>query len=109
MIELFDGLPAPQETIEQRFEAFRAANPYVEVRLRELALQEKHAGNFCSISFLFDELRRERLATTGKKYVLDNSFASYYARRLMATTSELADYFHIRALHPKTRKILART
>ena len=109
MIELFDGLPAPQETIEQRFEAFRVANPHVEVRLRELALKEKSAGNYCNISFLFDELRREHMATTGKKYVLDNSFASYYARYLMATTEELADYFKTRSLHPKTRKILARS
>lgn len=104
---LFEPLPqtvAPDvdrdASIQERFEAFHAANPHVYERLVRLALQLKRQGRqHFGIKALIEFLRFSyALQTTGEPYKLDNRFSSRYARYIMETVPELDGFFETREL-----------
>lgn len=104
---LFDHLPPlvrppsePRATLQQRFEAFHAANPHVFFQLRRMALDMKRRGvRQYGIGGLFEVLRwRYAVQTQGDEYKLNNNWRSRYARLLMDTTPELAGFFETREL-----------
>lgn len=86
------------ETIQERFEAFHAANPHVYVALRNLAVSYKRAGaRHGGMKMLFEVLRyRSALRTQGDPYKLNNVFTPLYARLLMEREAELAGFFELR-------------
>lgn len=84
-------------TLQQRFEAFHAANPQVYDALRGMALAMKHRGMArYSVKALWEVLRFQAIATHGDAYKLNNSYASAYARLLMEREPELAGFFETR-------------
>jgi hypothetical protein len=86
-------------TLEQRFEAFHAANPHVYASLRRLALDAARRGKQVGIKMLFEVLRWEATLATddpASAYKLDNGYTSFYARRLMDNEPELAGFFETR-------------
>lgn len=103
---LFDLSPlvAPQyprrATIQERFDAFHAANPNVYQALRTLAYGllkrgVKHYG----MKGLYERLRWEyAIQTGGEPYKLSNDFTSRYARLLMDNEPLLRGMFDLREL-----------
>lgn len=80
-------LPAEGKTLSDRFEDFDCNNPHVFANLRILAETHGRRGERISVKLLFEELRNlYRISTTfsenGGEYALDNSFTSFYARKL---------------------------
>lgn len=109
---LFDAPPAPppqprEPTLQERFEAFHAANTQVLqglVRLARELVDRGHRG--FSIAMLFEVLRWQRLMATtdsSSPYRLNNSYRSRYARLLHELHPELAGHLELRTLHtPET-------
>lgn len=102
---LFDGhpefvAPAPRLTLDEAFDAFHAANPFVYDALCELARRMKARGmEKIGVGFLFEVLRWEWIiATDSADYRLNNNLRSRYARRIMAQEPDLAGVFEIREL-----------
>lgn len=102
---LFEPLPPLRkpdyqktDTIEQRFNAFHAANPVVYRELRTMALGIKRRGTTrYGIAGLFEVLRyRWSLQTSGDSFKLNNNFRALYARLLMDNEPELVDFFEVR-------------
>ena len=109
MSELFDELPEPQETIEQRFNVFVKQNPRLTQELIYLALYYKRHRVKAGIKKLFEDVRTNPavMIKDGKPFKLNNDYSSFYARYLMDTVPELRGYFELRHQSPKTRKVLA--
>ena len=111
---LFDGLldlelaptmaPAlPQNarfpTIQERFEAFHAANPHVYTAMRQLALGMKQRGETrWSTKAIFEILRWAWLMRTADPsgFRLNNIYTAGYARLLMEREPLLAGFFETR-------------
>lgn len=92
---------AKEATIQERFEAFEAANPHVYVALRTLAFQMLNAGvRAYGIKGLFEICRWQlSMQTNGKEeFRLCNSFSSRYARLLVERNPELDGFFELRSL-----------
>lgn len=86
----------PEMTIQERFEAFHAANPHVYRLLRSLALEMRNIGIHRSgVKFLVERLRWDYLVQTRgrEKFKLSNDFTSRYARLLMAQEPALEGFF----------------
>lgn len=86
-------------TIQERFQAFDAANPHVYRALREIALNLKRAGHErYSIKGLFEVLRFDYSMRTASDdgFKLNNIFSSRYARKLMDEEPELRGFFETR-------------
>ncbi|KAB1989815.1 hypothetical protein ACWD4F_07550 [Streptomyces aureus] len=87
-------------TIQQRFEAFHALNPWV---LRSLARMtadcaEKGFGRI-GIGMLFELLRYQYgAATRGDVFALNNDYRSRYVRLLLDEHPEWSPLFEVRAL-----------
>lgn len=94
---------AKEATIQERFEAFHAANPHVYESLRALAFQMFRAGvTRYSVKSLFETLRwHYTLSTRGDTFRLNNDFTSHYARLLIEQQPELAGFFEVRALRER--------
>lgn len=92
-------------SIEMRFEAFHAANPWVYDELVRMAREAHRAGRErIGIKMLFEVLRwRWTLHTTdpSSKFKLNNSMTSRYARRIMRENDELAEIFETRELRTR--------
>ena len=103
-LTLFDVADVPtlpgEPTIEERFEAFHTANPWVYDALVHLARQEVHeVGGKVAIDYLFNVLRwHHRRQTHGDTFRLNNNFRSRYARRIMAHEPDLNGVFETREL-----------
>jgi hypothetical protein len=104
---LFDSDPrfapvAPAPTIEERFQAFHQANPWVYRALVTLARRRTAVGiRRIGIGMLFEVLRWEwQGATTDPNaaFKLNNSYRSRYARLIAANEPDLADVFEQREL-----------
>lgn len=102
---LFEPLPpmvAPTyqkgDTIEQRFNAFHAANPKICEALRRLALDmRRHGMSRWSINAAFEVLRWQVAITTNSAdFKLNNDFRSLYARLLMDSDPLLDGFFETR-------------
>lgn len=92
--------PKPGETIEERFEAFHAANPHVAETLAQMALELRRRGwKRYGIAALWEVLRFQRAMQTdsNEPYKLNNDFRALYARLLMQQYPELDGFFEIRA------------
>lgn len=91
-----------QRSINQRFLDFHAANPSVYTELCDMARQLKARGyHRIGIELIWSAFRWNRMMrTTADEYgfKLNDHFRSRYARLIMATEPDLADFFHTRVL-----------
>lgn len=87
-------------TLEQRFDAFHAANPHVYQELRRLALQlTRHGHRRIGIGMIYEVLRWQYILSTkdtDNDFKLNNNYRAFYARLLMDTEPELAGVFETR-------------
>lgn len=87
-------------TLEDRFEAFHAANPWVMDALVTLARDMRAQGHrTIGIGMLFEVLRWQHARSTSDPhsgFKLNNSYRALYARRIMDTHTDLADVFNLR-------------
>lgn len=93
----------PKQTIQERFEAFHAANPQVYEELVRLATRVRRRGHSkYSIDPLLAVIRFQRDTAVngdaGKPFKLNDHFTSRYARLLMEREPELAGMFETRRL-----------
>jgi hypothetical protein len=96
-----DPLPFPtDDTLQARFEAFHAENPWVLERLEHLTGEWLRTGHDrLGIGMLFEVLRwQHRLDTRGDKFKLNNSLRSRYARALIDRHPEWVDVIETREL-----------
>lgn len=88
-------------SLQERFEAFHAANPAVYEELRSMALTMQARGfRKWSIKAAWESLRY-RLAVQGDKasaYKLNNDYHALFAREIMRNTPQLAGFFVTREL-----------
>jgi hypothetical protein len=88
-------------TIDERFEAFHAANPDVYAELVRLARRAKARGHRrMGIELCFGALRWNRLMqTTGERgFKLNDHFTSRYSRLIQEREPDLDGFFETRAL-----------
>jgi hypothetical protein len=88
-------------SIQQRFEDFDAANPWVYLELVRMARQARANGaRRLGIGQLFEVLRWQTAMTTRSwdGFKLNNSLRSRYARMIMDREPDLADIFETREL-----------
>jgi hypothetical protein len=102
---LFDETPllvleTPGATIQERFESFAAANPWVLTALERLTAQWLASGHSrVGMKMLTERLRWEfGIRTRGDAFRLNNSYTSRYARVIIARHPEWADAFETREL-----------
>ena len=83
---------------DPKFWQFHADNPEVYEELRGLAIQLHRAGRMqYGIMALLNVVRWQRaLQTTDPEYKINNNFAPFYARLLMARESDLRGFFELR-------------
>jgi len=100
---LVQPVVSPEATIEERFEAFHAANPHVFDILRSVALQLRKRGiKHYGMKGIFEGLRWEStLRTSGEPWKLNNDYTSLYARKLMDEVPQLDGFFELRERRPK--------
>jgi hypothetical protein len=106
-LTLFDTAPqlvrvAAAETIQDTFEAFHKANPWVYVALVRLA-RDLHRRGYTriGIGMLFEVLRWHYFRATRDEhsdFKLNNNYRSRYSRLIMDREPDLADAFEIRRL-----------
>ncbi len=104
----FDADPAGETdleplTIQQRFEEFHAAHPWVATKLVSLARQGLARGETkLGIGMLWEVLRWETLTADDLQDVrgakLNNDYRSRYARMLMDEHDDLVGVFDVRGL-----------
>ena len=106
-LTLFEAWPeyvepehAPEATLDERYEAWIAANPWVLTALAELALDEvRHGATKLGAKALVEILRWHHLrATRSDVFRINNSFVSRLSRDLMARNRSLDGMFETRAL-----------
>lgn len=87
------------EVARARFEAFHARNPHVYQALADeaLDLRQKRPGARTGITLLTNAVRWSWLKTTGDQFRINNDFAPFYARKLMAEYPQLEGVFETRA------------
>ena len=96
---LTQPLYAPGMTLEERFEAFHAANPHVADALESLAAQWLSRHRKVGVKSLGESLRwASGLQVEGDPYRINNSYLSRYARLLIERHPEWADAIETRAL-----------
>ena len=89
----------PDATIQERYEAFDAANPWVKASLIVLLEDAKEHGEpGLSIRGLFERLRWSHVATTDHPWKLNNNYTSRYARTILEERPDLAEMFRVRDL-----------
>lgn len=97
------GTQRPPATIQEAFDRFHQANPWVAVELRGMALDLVDAGHErVGIGMLFEVLRwRYMRATTdtSSTFRLNNNYRSRYARLLADECPALDGVFETRRLH----------
>jgi hypothetical protein len=90
------------ETIQEKFEKYHADNPDVYVLLVKLARQWVAAGHSkLGIKTLIERLRWEFHVTAVRDvdgFKINNNYAPYYARKIMAEYPELDGLFETRML-----------
>ena len=96
---LTQPLYAPGMTLEERFEAFHAANPHVADALESLAAQWLSRHRKVGVKSLGETLRwASGIQTDGDPYRINNSYLSRYARLLIERHPEWADSIETRSL-----------
>lgn len=89
------------QSLADRYEAWRDANPWILTALYELARDElEHGAERLSIGHLVEVLRWHHVrATRGDTFRINNSYRSRLARDLMARNRLLDGRFETRTLH----------
>lgn len=100
MAPLVDTPPTVGLTIDEAFEQFHAANPWVYDALvtltRDYTTRNKRR---VGIKMMFEVLRWQyHRRTIGDTFKLNNNFSSRYARKIMAEHEDLAEAFETREL-----------
>jgi hypothetical protein len=101
---LFDDVPddGPPRTIQQRFEAFHAANPAVYRKLCELTTDLVAKGRTrLGIGMLWEVLRWHWMMTTAdaaSDFKLNDHYRSRYVRLMLAERPEWDGVFELRNL-----------
>lgn len=92
--------PDPTLTLDERFEAFHAANPWVEQAIIALLDDAQHRGmTRFGVKAAFEVLRwRWGRATYGDAWKLNNSLTSRYARHILERRPDLAPMIELRKL-----------
>ncbi len=94
--------PDRDASIQERYEAFAAANPHVYRRLVQLARDLVARGHRkVGMKMLFEVLRWEHAMTTDdptSDFKLNNDYTSRYARDIMDAEPDLDGVFEIRRL-----------
>ena len=97
--------PEPSEeklTIQEQFQRFHEANPWVYLELKKLAMQLKARGHKkIGMKMLFEVLRWNfymQAEDPTSPYLLNNNYTSRYARLLAANVPQLANTFEQRTL-----------
>lgn len=86
-------------TIQERFEAFHAANPEVYVAMVSLSRRAKAHGRRPGVKAVWEMLRASlAVEHRDKDYQLNNNFTSRYARLVMEREPDLAGFFEVREL-----------
>lgn len=87
-------------TITDRAEEFHTDNPWVLEELARLAIELKNDGyERWSVDGLLHTIRfasRRRINRDGSGFRINNSFSSFYARKLMQEYPELQGFFELR-------------
>ncbi|MFE5089476.1 hypothetical protein [Streptomyces sp. NPDC056638] len=93
-------VPVDGQSIQDRFEAFHALNPWVLRHLETLTADAIERGfQRIGIGMLFELLRyRYGEATRGDEFRLNNNFRSRYVRLLIEDHPEWRSFFELRAL-----------
>lgn len=95
--------PDPNQfaTLDERFDAFHQANPWVADRLEQMTDQlVANGARKVGIGMLFEVMRwQSYLRTTGDDFKLNNSYRSRYARLLIDRRPEWVHLFELRRLH----------
>lgn len=88
------------ETIDDRFQAFHQANPWVADELEKLSdVEYRHGDGRIGIKYLIEVLRwNYRRGTTGQPFRISNDYSSRYARLLVDRRPEFATLFEVREL-----------
>ncbi len=108
MSELWDELPEPQETWEQKARVFIKENPDIIAEFVRMALYWKRNGVRRGVKAIAEDYRYSPKGERGSgKYKWNNNYTATVARHLMDTVPELRGYFELRHQSPKTRKVLA--
>lgn len=90
---------APDATLQQRFEAWLAANPWVVPTVERLVQRLVDAGRTrVGIKQVWEVLRYEYGATTGDEFRANNSWTSRMARLLIELHPEWEPLIETRAL-----------
>lgn len=95
-----------EATIDERCDAFIAANPKVWKCFVNICLEVKRAGvRQWSSKAAFEVMRyMATLQSVGEDFMLPNDFTSRFARRAMKEAPELAGFFETRMLREKNRE-----
>lgn len=107
---LFDAPPiyvrppyVPKATLQEQFDAFHRANPWVATALLRLAVDLlNHGQSSFGIGLLYERLRWELLRNgamgTGTGFMLNNNHRSRYSRLLVQMDPALDGVFEMRKL-----------
>ncbi|MFI1563839.1 hypothetical protein ACH4ZX_12400 [Streptomyces sp. NPDC020490] len=100
--------PPGGASLDERFDAFHSAHPWVYEALEELMVEwVKSGGGPIGIKALFEQLRwSSRQVDGGEPFRLNNNFTSRYARLLCARHPEWAGVFQLRHLRTRGRREL---
>lgn len=95
-------------TVQEKFEAFHAANPHVYSLFKRFAYELLKTGaKKISSKLIIERIRWEcHVATTGagwhieasKKFLIDNRFTAWYARKFIEDFPKLATRFELREI-----------
>lgn len=97
--DLVEPLYERDATIEERWEAWSAANPWVLPTVERLIADWLAAGHRrASLKQVWEVIRYEYGRTTGDRFKANNDFTSRAARAVLARHPEWADAIETRAL-----------
>lgn len=95
-------------TVEEKFEAFDAANPHIYTLFKQFALQALQSGaRKMSSKLIINRIRWECAVTTtgagwhvssGKPFLIDDRFTPWYARKFIKDFPRAASMFELREI-----------
>jgi|3_EtaG_2_1085321.scaffolds.fasta_scaffold190988_2 hypothetical protein len=92
--------------LERQFRIYHEKNPEVYLEILDTTRTLKRAGhNFYGMKSIIEVVRWHRNIKTrgGEEFKINNNYAPFYARMIMAREPELSDFFNIRSQkHPCT-------
>jgi hypothetical protein len=87
-------------TLQQRFEAFHLANPWVLAELERMTAELAAAGRTrIGVKMLFEVIRWQHdRSTSGSEFKLNNNYTARYVRLMLGRHPEWAHMFELREL-----------